>query len=198
MLYVFLNIFYWLCYSSCPISTPLFPSALHTPSHLHPPPRSSCPWVYTHKLFGFYISILFLPSHLWVNKQKMFRSIVGLCKQSSEVCDFSFAPETLSSGFQRKFCGSLTLSCAVSIHTRTPRSFTNTPVALDLWPRRLTFSPIIWRTSEYLFLTTAMGKWEEERKKCLSRCPRHCLLRCHWLKYNHEHFQRLCGPIGVK
>ena len=37
--YFFLkNIFYWLCYYSCPIFPPLFPSALHTPSHLHSPP----------------------------------------------------------------------------------------------------------------------------------------------------------------
>ena len=31
-------IFYWLCYYSCPISSSLFPSALHTPSPPHSPP----------------------------------------------------------------------------------------------------------------------------------------------------------------
>ena len=40
----FKHIFYWLCYYSCPISPPFFPSTLHTPSHPHSP-FSSCPWV---------------------------------------------------------------------------------------------------------------------------------------------------------
>ena len=32
------NIVYWLCYYSCPIFPPLFPSALHIPSYLHSSP----------------------------------------------------------------------------------------------------------------------------------------------------------------
>ena len=44
---LFLNIFYWLWYYSCPIFPPLFPSALHTPSHPH-----SLPLVHVH---GSYI-----------------------------------------------------------------------------------------------------------------------------------------------
>ena len=40
----FLNIFYWLCYYSCPIFfSLLFPSSL--PASHHIPPLSSCPWV---------------------------------------------------------------------------------------------------------------------------------------------------------
>ena len=33
----FFNIFYWLCYYSCPIFPTLSPSTLHTPSHPHSP-----------------------------------------------------------------------------------------------------------------------------------------------------------------
>ena len=32
-LFFIFNIFYWLCYHSCPIFPSLFPSTLHTPSH---------------------------------------------------------------------------------------------------------------------------------------------------------------------
>ena len=45
LFYLFLNIFYWLCYYSCPIFTICFPSTLHHHSYLHSPPLCSCPWV---------------------------------------------------------------------------------------------------------------------------------------------------------
>ena len=53
---IFKNIFYWLCYYSCPIFPLLFPSTLHTPSHQHLPLTSCC----TYEFFGFCIPILFL------------------------------------------------------------------------------------------------------------------------------------------
>ena len=43
--YFLKNIFYWLCYYSCPIFlSPLFPSSQHPP-HQHFSHLSSCPWV---------------------------------------------------------------------------------------------------------------------------------------------------------
>ena len=69
-----LNIFYWLCYYSSPIFSPLFPSALHILSYPHSPHilmYVGC----TYKFFGFYIfyiilnlplSIFYLPSILLI------------------------------------------------------------------------------------------------------------------------------------
>ena len=55
----FVNIFYWLCYSSCPILSPLFPSTLHTLSHPHSPPLAHVHG-HTCKFFGYYISCTIL------------------------------------------------------------------------------------------------------------------------------------------
>ena len=64
---LFLNIFYWLCYYSCPISprfTPLHPAHPLPPTFPH---YSSCPWVITYKFFGLYVSytILTLPMSIF-------------------------------------------------------------------------------------------------------------------------------------
>ena len=61
--FYFFNVFYWLCYCSCLIPPPLFPSTLHTPFHLHCPPPQFMSIGRTYKFFGFYISytILTLP-----------------------------------------------------------------------------------------------------------------------------------------
>ena len=56
------NIFYWLCYYSCPIFPPSLPSTLHTPSCPHSPTFSSCPWVIHISSFASTFPTLFLPS----------------------------------------------------------------------------------------------------------------------------------------
>ena len=61
--FLFLKIIYFIDYAiSCPISPPLFPSSLHTPSHLHPPHFSSCPWVIHISSLASTFPILFLTS----------------------------------------------------------------------------------------------------------------------------------------
>ena len=55
--YLFINIFYWLCYYSCPISPPPLHSILPTPSL----PRS-CPWVIHISSSASTFPTLFLPS----------------------------------------------------------------------------------------------------------------------------------------
>ena len=57
-LFYFLNIFYWLCYYSCPNSSPLPPSAWYPPI----PPLSSCPWVVRIGSLASPFPILFLTS----------------------------------------------------------------------------------------------------------------------------------------
>ena len=54
------NIFYWICYYSCPIS-PLHSTPSCTPPPSHIPPHSSCPWVIHISSLASTFPILFLP-----------------------------------------------------------------------------------------------------------------------------------------
>ena len=58
----FFKYIYWLCYDSCPISTPPLHSILSTPSLPHSPPYSSCPWVILMSSLASTFPTLFLPS----------------------------------------------------------------------------------------------------------------------------------------
>ena len=58
----FKNIFYWLCYYTCPIFPPSLHSILHTPSLPHSPKYSSCPWVIHISSLASTFPTLFLPS----------------------------------------------------------------------------------------------------------------------------------------
>ena len=60
--FLFLSIFYRLCYYSCPISPPSLNSILPTPSLPHSPPYSSCPWVILISSLASTFPTLFLPS----------------------------------------------------------------------------------------------------------------------------------------
>ena len=62
--FLFLNIFYWLCYYSCPIFfSPLFPSALNLhPTSISTPPLNSCPWVIHISSLASSFPIVFLTS----------------------------------------------------------------------------------------------------------------------------------------
>ena len=68
-----LNIFYWLCYYSCPIFfSPLSPSILQRPLTTIPSPLSSCPCVMHIKFIGFLISYTFLNTPLFCTYQLCF------------------------------------------------------------------------------------------------------------------------------
>ena len=58
----FLNIFYWLCYYSCPRFPTLPPSAWYRPSLQHSAPLSSCPWITRISSLASPFPILFLTS----------------------------------------------------------------------------------------------------------------------------------------
>ena len=59
----FLSLFYWLCYYSFPIFSPIYPqSALHPSTHQHLLPFSSCQWVVYISSLASTFPILFLTS----------------------------------------------------------------------------------------------------------------------------------------
>ena len=62
LLFSFLNIFYWLCFYSCPIFFPLYSPPSYTPPPTIIAPFGSCPWVVHISSLASTFPILFLTS----------------------------------------------------------------------------------------------------------------------------------------